>query len=867
MKGRPLDRRDHEATRDLEHGPCDSDTGRNHRKRDRQRSRERGQELDRGFNKDEDRKRLEGKGFRRRPRGGKTYHLLSNPEYLSLVCKDALKGERTRSLLTALLDAMGMEMESENDNALEAGKMARPMKGKKPVQTPGTVRDFALLQISMNSGIQNVSDGEESKKDGGGRCGIIEDTAASFRLAAHQVISYMNLSIGRVSSSSSSYTEKKQKIVDFGRRALMVLFASLRGLLLRLAKKSDLERFDGGVVKFGSVSAFFRSEVDTEISKNYLSQAERLLLEIVPLLTEFGHPPLGEKHALSLVQNLLALDQTTRLRKCASKREMNSQVSPGTSKYLNSVADDGSLCTTIVCDGLIELFVRQLCKQEGSETVKRLRKELRAASSQPIALASGAAASLMPEETHPCRKVKELLFADLQRQIDELDQRKAIANEDARNSKSWDYEFASQKANQKKVGISRPNSVINEEEDSRIIKIDGCIYLSKVATRMMAVRPKWTTPKVRGEKRRLPTDQGGIESIRATSGSSQKRQREKSQKTFYPAIERKTNATYDHKYQNESGGEVRFKRQVERITHTAYFLFHTLGESYTGFSSDSGQDAYELKFCRGDLPSAVLACYLLAGKMEDVPLKIDTFLGRVKHVTLPPPSANAINEYYERVSEGGTPISSEYFTKLLACPTPCPSLIRLYEQKLLGLIGFNLPWNTRGLHPISTVEDICNSLELHADECEGFKHMMNDPCHTHSPLYLLGDPKLVATTLYYLSQQRMGVHLHEDWDVILQEEEGLIKIIANFALSVRQCVKTREQQWKSFKALESLIGSLREKKATNKALSVSDPSKYCVTSVPSASTFQEQLPFSSPLSVLTCSINQYLSRDDDEDQI
>jgi len=111
------------------------------------------------------------------------------------------------------------------------------------------------------------------------------------------------------------------------------------------------------------------------------------------------------------------------------------------------------------------------------------------------------------------------------------------------------------------------------------------------------------------------------------------------------------------------------------------------------------------------------------------------------------------------------------------------------------------------------------------------------------------------------------VHLHEDWDVILQEEEGLIKIIANFALSVRQCVKTREQQWKSFKALESLIGSLREKKARNKALSVSDPSKYCVTSVPSASTFQEQLPFSSPLSVLTCSINQYLSRDDDEDQI
>ena len=42
-------------------------------------------------------------------------------------------------------------------------------------------------------------------------------------------------------------------------------------------------------------------------------------MDIVPLLTQFIHAPLGEKRALSLLQNLLSLDETARKKKRSAK--------------------------------------------------------------------------------------------------------------------------------------------------------------------------------------------------------------------------------------------------------------------------------------------------------------------------------------------------------------------------------------------------------------------------------------------------------------------------------------------------------------------------------------------------------------------
>eukprot|EP00562_Extubocellulus_spinifer_P024523 CAMPEP_0178675576 /NCGR_PEP_ID=MMETSP0698-20121128/35456_1 /TAXON_ID=265572 /ORGANISM="Extubocellulus spinifer, Strain CCMP396" /LENGTH=144 /DNA_ID=CAMNT_0020319757 /DNA_START=178 /DNA_END=609 /DNA_ORIENTATION=+ len=107
----------------------------------------------------------------------------------------------------------------------------RPMK-KKAVQTPGTVRDFALLQISMSTTADTsfAAAGEQKQgvvpsKDAGNECTVVDEVLAAFRLAAHHAILYMDQTFGS-EGKSSKLADKKQKTADFARRALMTCFVS-----------------------------------------------------------------------------------------------------------------------------------------------------------------------------------------------------------------------------------------------------------------------------------------------------------------------------------------------------------------------------------------------------------------------------------------------------------------------------------------------------------------------------------------------------------------------------------------------------------------------------------------------------------------
>merc|ERR1740124_1913921 len=100
----------------------------------------------------------------------------------------------------------------------------------------------------------------------------------------------------------------------------MTLIVSLRGLLLRL-----IEQLNDGEENDSNIKAFFISK-----DLDSFSDAEHLLLDIVPLLTDMSEDlgALGEKKAVSLAHNLLKLDSNMRdMRKVKKRKKTKSKCS------------------------------------------------------------------------------------------------------------------------------------------------------------------------------------------------------------------------------------------------------------------------------------------------------------------------------------------------------------------------------------------------------------------------------------------------------------------------------------------------------------------------------------------------------------
>ena len=785
--------------------------------------------------------------FRRHLIDRTPFDVLSDPDYVSAVCGKAVEGDASRRILPHLLDAMGMEIvqqqtsspkiPSQIGGSKETGDKAidtetldamnvrvRPKK-KNPDNTPGTVREFALTQFTVRSSLVDSSAEKEHDTN------VLDEIFAAFRVAAHHTVVYADEALGDLTSSSIP-ADRKQKIADIARRALMTCFVTFRGLLLRLAESADDERNEGKSTGAGSIGIIFGEGFEGRAGANGAPSAvEGILLDIVPLLTQFFHPPLGEKRALSLLQNLLSLDETARKKKRSSKVDKKRQMSQVENSKDDLLAEQ--IYTVIARDSLMEVFVRQLLEQEGEAKRKLGRELLNVTTSGAVSkIDVGAVAALRTKIT--CPKVKDMIEAHRNDQEEAITRRRRIV-EAQNDGPSWDHEY--QPFATKRKRLSPRNLTDDIKEDLHLLQLDGCIYLSKIAARILTKRNAKSSPVTKGaiegkdESQEgseaadslTPTPQQSLQTPAMTPSSPKsgpaddniEAKQEQEQESSVPSgVELASarpelslkNATYER--DRLTGDDVQAQR--ERICSLAYFLFHTLMEHYARAESEGCSKTTSIR--REDIPSASLACYLLAGKMEECPVKVRTLLNIIKSVGLPPPPSTRIDKCCKRLKDIVELNDSSTLVKKLSLEwgKPTPEVMKQYEVKLLSILGFDFLYGEGCIHPSTSIDELAEVLSLDSDSIDGVKSVMNGSPYTHSSLCLLGQPKLVAAAMYYLSCDKTDRKLHEQWGELLDEDEELVKLVANYAWEVRNSTRAREKQWQAFVELKTNFDAIRQ---------------------------------------------------------
>ena len=717
---------------------------------------------------------------------------------------------------------------------------ARPMReGKKPVQTPGTVREFAATLISM--GLQQAAPLATTSADA--QFTVLDEVAAAFRLACHHVLRYVASALANTNSSRDNKSpvrrKKATKVSEFARRAYMTLFVTLRGLIVRIVDRpdsADSTDVDGSILTFFATTNSSREGGEEEASPSF-SPLERLLLDVVPLLTCFAQPPLHDKHSTSLMSNLLLLDESTRMKK---------------SKRTKDPTRKGSI--VIVRDGLMELFVRQLADQEDL-TERRLRKLLNVSSTH-LSDITGAAASLHPKPSSGCILASDGIVQYRRQQHGELE---AIARQKASAtsvstlvsataarsvSSSWDAEDASRSSATVSASIS------DSDNDLRLVRIDGCIYLSKIISRLLDSRPSKSSSASPPSSSQASNMNESSTSKDDGAGRPKSSSASSALSNFAASSELKIKAS-------EEKVRVHDTQKIEGVAQTAYFLFHTLVESHDGIGS----------FPRKNVSSAVLACFLLAGKMEDCPLKLRTILRITKNATLPPPPFETVRQCYDKLAPNAPGVLPMKWGE------PSAEIIKQFEFSLLTTLGFVMPEDSQSLHPTASIIEIKNKLALDSDTMKHMHRLMKDPCYTHSSLCLLREPQLMAAALYYLSCQKGRVELLKDWDLVLEEEAAVVKVVADYSRWVGHCVTYRERQWNVFKTLKYRVNTkttgssaTSDSRGNTPDTTVDDSLAVWSRTIPPISEFEAPPLLPMELSTVTEKINGLLSDPDIEER-
>ena len=813
---------------------------------------------------------------------------------MSAVCGKAVEGDAARRILPHLLDAMGMEIvqqqtlspkipsqiggtDETGDKAIDTETLdamnvsVRP-KRKNPDNTPGTVREFALAQVDVRSSLV----GSSTEKEHGAN--VLDEIFSAFRIAAHHTIVYADEALGDLSSTSIP-TDRKQKITDIARRALMTCFVTFRGLLLRLAESADEERNEGKTRGTGSIGVIFGEGFEGRADADGApSIVEGVLLDIVPLLTQFFHPPLGEKRAVSLLQNLLSLDETARKKKRSNKVDKKRQMSQVVDSKGDALAEQ--ICTVIARDSLMEVFVRQLLEQEG-EAKRKLGKELLnvtisgAVSKTDV----GAVAALRSKIT--CPEVQDVIAAHRNSQGEEMKRRRRIA-EAQNDGPSWDHEY--QPFASKKKRLSPRNSTDDIKEDLNLLRLDGCIYLSRIAARILA---RGNATSSSGEKGATKGKEESQEGSEATDSLTPTPQQSLQTPAMTPSstkgglgdgnIEGKQeggssvpsevdlasarpqlslkNAAYER--DRLTGDNVQAQR--EQICSLAYFLFHTLMDHYARAESEGCSETISIR--REDIPSASLACYLLAGKMEECPVKVRTLLNIIKTVGLPPPPSTRIDKCCKTLKDIVELTESSTSAKRLSLEwgKPTPEVMKQYELKLLSILGFDFLYGEGCIHPSTSIDELAEVLSLDSDAVDHVKSVMNDSTYTHSSLCLLGQPKLVTAAMYYLSCDKTERELHEQWDELLDEDEELVKLVANYAWEVRNSTRAREKQWQTFVELKTNFDAIRQSVQSHSSRQESQSSIPSLDALKVDTSDYDCFTPPQPLANIVGAINAYLA--------
>jgi len=694
-------------------------------------------------------------------------------------------------VLASLLDAMGFQVQPRgNDDALKVTLQQQQSVPPKP----SSVRDLAMLQISLAT-----ANYHSPKPPIQSLAFVLRDVMTAFRVAAHSCLVFWDAGLDDANQDEAHQQPqmKKQsmkKMAESVRRAMMVLVVALRGVLLGLA-----EQLDSSDDKSPPMSALYSAGES-------FSQAESILLDIVPLLTQFVHPPLGDKHAQALLQNLLQLDHSLMI-----KKRFKQQRQHGGAREV----------TRIVRDGLMEVWVRQLCQQEGGlspNLLKCLRKQQNdtklvggtAASYGALAATVGTELSdeawLAMQDVQAHRETQQSGMKQRQ-----ADRRKRQEEKRQRQEQDiWDFDDHEDTCHKKGVvtddgssssttacrSPSIPQNLspdVNNDttdrrtEDTGLLRIDGCIYLWSIASKLLDSHTA------------------------ATETTSQ---------------------------------EDSLHKTRQQLCLTAYFLFHTLIQRICG------DEPHSTALDRGHLTSAVLSCLLLAGKMHDCPVRIKSLLGLAKDCMLPPPPLDIFlqnkqlfkrndvegptdtDSVNEKTSEGKNTESLPAATMDPskedtgnACPeneidtsestlwgAPCPKLVKHYELKLLALFGFHMPHDiSHVLHPTAYLEEFreeqgrFGQTDSIMDDVEMAIH---SSVYTHSGLCLIQQPRLVVASCFTLAchRARRSRETRDRWSTWLVDTDlATIKVVERYMRKVVKCVRARREQWKDFEKYKEIL--------------------------------------------------------------
>lgn len=412
-----------------------------------------------------------------------------------------------RQVTRVLLAAMGFD----HNRASDLGEVAIPIKplDKKATERASSVKKIVCLQI------------EVLKSQGKATCHLMEEVALAYRLAAHFTLVTCETLIELHKKNSV----KKTKLIKLQVRAILTLVVSLRDLFSTLMKEHISDN-DKEITSRCAVDDDVRFFFSTELCESF-NGAEVLVVDCVSLLIELeGESRMKDsKRTKQLAEYMLKLD------KDGGKREdMKS--------------------TFGISDGLMELLFRQLLFHEVNATVPGypIRRHLQELRHRHLAT-SGALASTLDQITPGCNEAINTITSL------RLDHLKVMLDFEKKSGQETGGQLSPSPIHDSSQSIDK---VVTENVD--ILRVDGCIFLSKV-----------------------------IRVYNASSGTS-----------------RDAGVLIPSRY----------------ITNMAFYLFHTLMEHDPHDGKNSKNEAISIRQ-RVNLESAVLAAMYLATKCLDcaVPLK------------------------------------------------------------------------------------------------------------------------------------------------------------------------------------------------------------------------------------------------------
>jgi hypothetical protein len=630
----------------------------------------------------------------------------------------------TRDITRALLDSMRFEYKRNPAESL-SNYTVRPMpREKKPVQNPASVRDFALLQISA------LKDSEAANFD------FMSEIDLAFRLAAHFVIASCS---ARRREKGSSKKVRNEKTFS---NAIINLILCLRGFLVKtfdLVGTDDSKQRLRPAVK-GCIESFYCHQKDLPFSA-----AELLVFDIVTILVG-NKIELDERNSKGLIKKLLRLDTKTRLGK-----EMKSAQNLGASaeEMVTREKLDSSHCNNIISDRLAELLFRQLLSMDTSSNgpiFTTLLKECPKSS-----FPSGALASTLPSMTTFCKSaLNDLIKVRRDRVKENLDVQ-SESGEHSSRTESWQDDLSSHSSKMKNIEIFT-GEYLDDEEDLSLLRIDGCMYLSKILD------------FITGQK---------FDSL---------------------------NNNINH--------------EKSKLGETAFFLFHTLMENCSIYERNMQESSKSSKECnsrslrrRENLKSGVLSALALAGKFQDCPIKMKKLIGLVKKV--PFLDTSFLGSFfrtarYKRRSFGDGYDLSTYEQ----WGEPSLVLMKEYEFHLMSIFGF-VPPDANDYLSTEFHQVIIDKLSLSSDAATVFENMHYETSITHSALCLLQEPHTLALVAYHQACMRLGESPVPDF---FGEKEEVVLILSKYISEVRVCVDQRRKELDSFEKIRDTIYTTKDAK-------------------------------------------------------